>query len=275
MLQQRTLKNVIRATGVGLHGGEKVFLTIHPAPVDTGIVFRRTDLDPVVEIPANADLVTETTLCTGLSAQGAKVQTVEHLMSALAGLGIDNCIIEISSPEIPIMDGSAAEFVAALACLGQRPQKSRAGARTAIGEYRAGQVGEGLAEGRHILGQDAPGGDRHMGEGEPEPRGLGEREGVAEHGGLPGTEIAELVVVGGAPRGRDDGEAAVAGRIWSMCHGAVMLEMAGFFGAEGHGLRDILSPLAVNFLVGMGDERERTNASLAAAAAVLVAGGHL
>lgn len=77
-----------------------------------------------------------------------------------------------------------------------------------------------------------------------------------------------------AGRIRDDGEAAVAGRIWSMCHGAVMLEMAGFFGAEGHGLRDILSPLAVDFLVGMGDERERTKASLAAAAAVLVAGGH-
>ena len=111
MLQQRTLKNVIRATGVGLHGGEKVFLTIHPAPVDTGIVFRRTDLDPVVEIPANADLVTETALCTGLSAQGAKVQTVEHLMSALAGLGIDNVLVELTAPEIPIMDGSAGPFV--------------------------------------------------------------------------------------------------------------------------------------------------------------------
>ncbi len=111
MLQQRTLKNVIRATGVGLHGGEKVFLTIHSAPVDTGIVFRRTDLDPVVEIPANADLVTETTLCTGLSAQGAKVQTVEHLMSALAGLGIDNVFVELTAPEIPIMDGSAGPFV--------------------------------------------------------------------------------------------------------------------------------------------------------------------
>ena len=111
MLRQRTLKNVIRATGVGLHGGEKVFLTLRPAPVDTGIVFRRTDLDPVVEIPAAASLVSETTLCTGLSCGGAKVQTVEHLMSALAGLGVDNAYIELSAPEVPIMDGSAGPFV--------------------------------------------------------------------------------------------------------------------------------------------------------------------
>ena len=111
MLRQRTLGNVIRATGVGLHGGEKVFLTLRPAPVDTGIVFRRTDLEPVVEMPAAAALVTETTLCTGLSRDGAKVQTVEHLMSALAGLGIDNAYIELSAAEVPIMDGSAGPFV--------------------------------------------------------------------------------------------------------------------------------------------------------------------
>ena len=111
MLRQRTLKNVIRATGVGLHGGEKVFLTLRPAPVDTGIVFRRIDLDPVVEMPAAAALVTETTLCTGLSRDGAKVQTVEHLMSAMAGLGIDNAYVELSAPEVPIMDGSAGPFV--------------------------------------------------------------------------------------------------------------------------------------------------------------------
>ena len=111
MLRQRTLKNVIRATGVGLHGGEKVFLTLRPAPVDTGIVFRRIDLDPVVEMPAAAALVTETTLCTGLSRDGAKVQTVEHLMSALAGLGVDNAFVELSAPEVPIMDGSAGPFV--------------------------------------------------------------------------------------------------------------------------------------------------------------------
>ena len=111
MLRQRTLKNLIRATGVGLHGGEKVFLTIRPAPVNSGIVFRRTDLDPVVEMPAAAALVTETTLCTGLSCNGAKVQTVEHLMSALAGLGIDNAYIDLTAPEVPIMDGSAGPFV--------------------------------------------------------------------------------------------------------------------------------------------------------------------
>ena len=111
MLRQRTLKNVIRATGVGLHSGEKVFLTMRPAPVDTGIVFRRIDLDPVVEIPARAELVTETTLCTGLSQGPAHIQTVEHLMSALAGLGIDNAYIDLSAPEVPIMDGSAGPFV--------------------------------------------------------------------------------------------------------------------------------------------------------------------
>src|SRR5690554_4253020 len=111
MLRQRTLKNVIRATGVGLHSGEKVFLTMRPAPADTGIVFRRVDLDPVVEVDARADLVTETTLCTGLSCGPAKVQTVEHLLSALAGLGIDNAYIELSAPEVPIMDGSAGPFV--------------------------------------------------------------------------------------------------------------------------------------------------------------------
>jgi UDP-3-O-[3-hydroxymyristoyl] N-acetylglucosamine deacetylase len=111
MLQQRTLKNVIRATGVGLHSGEKVYLTLRPAPVDAGIVFRRVDLEPAVEIPADADLVTETMLCTGLSRDGGKVMTVEHLMSALAGLGIDNAYIELSAPEVPIMDGSAGPFV--------------------------------------------------------------------------------------------------------------------------------------------------------------------
>ncbi|KAB8313839.1 UDP-3-O-acyl-N-acetylglucosamine deacetylase [Tolypothrix campylonemoides VB511288] len=111
MVRQRTLQNVIRATGVGLHSGEKAHLTLRPAPVDAGIVFRRIDLDPVVEIPARADLVSETTLCTGLSCGTGKVQTVEHLMSALAGLGVDNCYVELTGPEIPIMDGSAGPFV--------------------------------------------------------------------------------------------------------------------------------------------------------------------
>ena len=111
MLRQRTLKNVIRATGVGLHSGEKVYLTLRPAPVDAAILFRRVDLDPVVEIPARADLVTETMLCTGLSRDAGKVMTVEHLMSALAGLGIDNAYVDLSAPEVPIMDGSAGPFV--------------------------------------------------------------------------------------------------------------------------------------------------------------------
>ncbi|WP_256646253.1 UDP-3-O-acyl-N-acetylglucosamine deacetylase [Thermomonas paludicola] len=111
MLRQRTLKNVTRATGVGLHGGEKVYLTLRPAPIDAGIVFRRVDLEPVVEVPATAALVSETTLCTGLSVGAAKVQTVEHLMSALAGLGIDNACIDLTAPEVPIMDGSAGPFV--------------------------------------------------------------------------------------------------------------------------------------------------------------------
>jgi len=111
MVQQRTLKNVIRATGVGLHSGEKVYLTLRPAPVDAGIVFRRVDLDPVVDIPASAQLVTETMLCTGLSHGGGKVLTIEHLMSAFAGLGIDNAYVDLSAPEVPIMDGSAGPFV--------------------------------------------------------------------------------------------------------------------------------------------------------------------
>jgi UDP-3-O-[3-hydroxymyristoyl] N-acetylglucosamine deacetylase len=111
MIRQRTLQNSIRATGVGLHSGKKVYLTLRPAPVNTGIVFVRTDLDPEVQVPARAALVTDTTLCTALSRDGVKVATVEHLMSALAGLGIDNAYVDISAPEVPIMDGSAAPFV--------------------------------------------------------------------------------------------------------------------------------------------------------------------
>ncbi|ALM52149.1 UDP-3-O-acyl-N-acetylglucosamine deacetylase [Halomonas huangheensis] len=111
MIRQRTLKNVIRATGVGLHSGKKVYLTLRPAPVDTGIVFVRTDLEPEVQIPAQATNVTDTTLCTALSRNGEKVATVEHLMSAFAGLGIDNAYVDLSAPEVPIMDGSAGPFV--------------------------------------------------------------------------------------------------------------------------------------------------------------------
>lgn len=124
MIPQRTLTNTIRATGVGLHSGDKVYMTLRPAPVDTGIVFRRVDLEPVVEVPARADLVTEVTLCTGLTCENAKVQTVEHLMSALAGLGVDNCIIELSSAELPIMDGSSGPFVFLLQSAGISEQNA-------------------------------------------------------------------------------------------------------------------------------------------------------
>ncbi len=111
MIRQRTLNNTIRATGVGLHSGEKVYLTLKPAPVDSGIIFRRVDLEPVVYIPANALQVGETTLSTTLVKEHAKVDTVEHLLSAMAGLGIDNAIVELSAQEVPIMDGSSGPFV--------------------------------------------------------------------------------------------------------------------------------------------------------------------
>lgn len=111
MHQQRTLKNIIRATGVGLHTGAKVYLTLRPAAPDTGIVFRRIDLDQPVEIQANAHNVTDTRLSTTLEKDGVKVSTVEHLMSALAGLGIDNVYIDLTAQEVPIMDGSASPFV--------------------------------------------------------------------------------------------------------------------------------------------------------------------
>jgi len=111
MIKQRTLKNVIRATGVGLHTGEKVYLTLRPAAPDTGIVFRRVDLDPVVEIPARAENVGDTTLSSTLVKDGVRIATVEHLLSALAGMGIDNAYVELSAAEVPIMDGSAGPFV--------------------------------------------------------------------------------------------------------------------------------------------------------------------
>ena len=109
MIRQRTLKNAIRATGVGLHTGQKIYLTLLPAPVDAGILFRRVDLDPVVEIEAKAENVGDTTLSTTLMNGDVRVSTVEHLLSAMAGLGIDNAIV--SAPEVPIMDGSAGPFV--------------------------------------------------------------------------------------------------------------------------------------------------------------------
>lgn len=111
MIKQRTLKNEIRATGVGLHTGQKVLLTLKPAAIDTGIMFRRVDLDPVVEIVAKAENVGDTTLSTSLVKGDVKVSTVEHLLSALAGLGIDNVVVEVNASEVPIMDGSAGPFV--------------------------------------------------------------------------------------------------------------------------------------------------------------------
>lgn len=118
MVGQRTLKNSIRATGVGLHTGTKVFMTVRPAPADTGIVFRRTDLPVPVDINARAENVGETRLGTTLVNGEAKVSTVEHLLSAFAGLGIDNAIVEVSAPEVPIMDGSAGPFVFLLQAAG-------------------------------------------------------------------------------------------------------------------------------------------------------------
>ncbi|KAB7623862.1 UDP-3-O-acyl-N-acetylglucosamine deacetylase [Alkalilimnicola sp. S0819] len=111
MIRQRTLKNSIRATGVGLHTGDKVYLTLRPAPVDTGIVFRRVDLDTPVEIHANPENVGDTRLSTCLVQGDVRVSTVEHLLSAMAGLGIDNAYVDLSAPEVPIMDGSAGPFV--------------------------------------------------------------------------------------------------------------------------------------------------------------------
>jgi UDP-3-O-[3-hydroxymyristoyl] N-acetylglucosamine deacetylase len=111
MLRQRTLKNTIRATGVGLHSGKKVLMVLRPAPADTGIVFRRTDIDPPVEVRAYAENVGDTMLGTSLFNGDVRVSTVEHLLSAFAGLGLDNAYVELSAEEVPIMDGSAGPFV--------------------------------------------------------------------------------------------------------------------------------------------------------------------
>ncbi len=111
MIEQRTLTNVITGTGVGLHKGVKICLTLNPAPINTGIVFRRTDLDPVVEIPAKVENVSCTRLSTTVRCNGAEVSTVEHLMSAFAGLGVDNAYVDVTAAEVPIMDGSSHPFV--------------------------------------------------------------------------------------------------------------------------------------------------------------------
>ena len=111
MIKQRTLKNVIRATGVGLHTGKKVLLTLRPASANTGIIFRRVDLDPAVEIPAKPKYVGDTSLSTTLVKDNIRISTVEHLLSALAGFGIDNAFVDLTVDEVPIMDGSAGPFV--------------------------------------------------------------------------------------------------------------------------------------------------------------------
>ena len=122
MIKQRTLKNVIRATGVGLHTGEKVYMTLRPAAANTGIVFRRTDLPEPVTIPARCENVGDTSLSSTLVLGGVRVGTVEHLMSAMAGLGIDNAYVDLSAPEVPIMDGSAGPFVFLLQSAGIEEQ---------------------------------------------------------------------------------------------------------------------------------------------------------
>jgi UDP-3-O-[3-hydroxymyristoyl] N-acetylglucosamine deacetylase len=124
MIRQRTLKNVIRATGVGLHTGEKVYLTLRPAAPNTGIRFRRVDLAEPVVIDANPESVGETILSTTLVKNGVKVSTVEHLLSAFAGLGIDNAFVDVSAPEVPIMDGSAGPFVFLIQSAGVEEQNA-------------------------------------------------------------------------------------------------------------------------------------------------------
>ena len=123
MLRQRTLKSLVRASGVGLHTGQKVRIVLRPAPANTGIVFRRVDLKEPVDIPARAELVGEARLASTLAKGDVKIHTVEHLMSALSGLGIDNAYIDLDAPEVPIMDGSAAPFVLLLQQAGVEQQR--------------------------------------------------------------------------------------------------------------------------------------------------------
>lgn len=124
MLQQRTLKSLTRAVGVGLHSGQRVELTLRPAQPDTGIVFRRIDLPTPVDIPVSAMAVTDTRMASTISNGGARVLTVEHLMSACAGLGIDNLYVDITAEEVPILDGSAASFVFLLQSAGIALQRA-------------------------------------------------------------------------------------------------------------------------------------------------------
>ncbi len=122
MLKQRTVKQLVKTVGVGLHSGTKVELTLRPAAPDTGIIFRRVDLDPIIDFPAAALQVGDTRMASVLEKDGARVSTVEHLMSACAGLGIDNLYVDVTAEEIPIMDGSASSFVFLLQQAGMQEQ---------------------------------------------------------------------------------------------------------------------------------------------------------
>jgi UDP-3-O-[3-hydroxymyristoyl] N-acetylglucosamine deacetylase len=124
MLRQRTLKSTVRTVGIGLHGGAKVELVLRPAAADTGIVFRRVDRDPPIEIAASADAVGDTRMASTLVRDGVRISTVEHLMSALSGLGVDNCYVDVDAAEIPIMDGSAASFVFLIRSAGLQEQNA-------------------------------------------------------------------------------------------------------------------------------------------------------
>ena len=122
MIKQRTLKNETEVTGIGIHSGQIVCLTLKPAPEDAGIIFRRVDLNPTVEVSACFDTIGDTTLCTSLQQKDVKIVTVEHLLSALAGLGIDNAYVDLTGSEVPILDGSAAPFVALIQKAGIKEQ---------------------------------------------------------------------------------------------------------------------------------------------------------
>lgn len=124
VIRQKTLKAVVKATGVGLHGGKRVEMSLRPAAPDTGIVFRRVDIDPPVEMPSDPYSVVDTRMCSGLQNGQAKIGTVEHIMSALAGLGVDNCYVDVDAPEIPILDGSASPFVYLLQSVGLELQNA-------------------------------------------------------------------------------------------------------------------------------------------------------
>jgi UDP-3-O-[3-hydroxymyristoyl] N-acetylglucosamine deacetylase len=123
-MKQRTLKNAISATGIGVHSGEKVLMTLRPAPENTGIVFVRTDLDTSISIPAHVENIGNTTMCTVLQRDGVSIATVEHLLSAFAGLGVDNAFVDVNAAEVPIMDGSSAPFVFLIQSAGIEPQKA-------------------------------------------------------------------------------------------------------------------------------------------------------